>query len=60
MQYAKTLSGVWFDPTKDEMRLLTKARIHQSEGYTSGDVTVCVFWDADCLDSGWVAIDPKP
>ena len=59
-QFAKTLRGTWFDVTDAEMELLTEALIHHSEGYTQGDVTVRVCWDADRLDLGRVGIDPKP
>ena len=41
------------------MELLTEALIHHSEGYTEGDVTVRVCWDADRLDLGRVGIEPK-
>ena len=59
-QFAQTLRGTWFDVTDAEMELLTEALIHHSEGYTQGDVTVRVCWDADRLDLGRVGIDPKP
>ena len=42
------------------MELLIEALMHHSEGYTQGDVTVRVCWDADRLDLGRVGIDPKP
>ena len=48
------------DVTDAEMELLTEALIHHSEGYTQGDVTVRVCWDADRLDLGRVGIEPKP
>ena len=59
-QFAQTLRGTWFDVTDAEMELLTEALIHHSEGYTQGDVTVRVCWDADRLDLGRVGIDPRP
>ncbi|MDC1263238.1 hypothetical protein N8015_04100 [Planktomarina temperata] len=59
-QFAQTLRGTWFDVADAEMELLTEALIHHSEGYTQGDVTVRVCWDADRLDLGRVGIDPKP
>ena len=59
-QFAKTLRGTLFDVTDAEMELLTEALIHHSEGYTEGDVTVRVCWDADRLDLGRVGIEPKP
>jgi uncharacterized protein len=59
-QFARTLRGSWFDVTDTEMELLREALIHHSEGYTDGDVTVRVCWDADRLDLGRVGIEPKP
>ena len=59
-QFAQTLRGTWFYVTDAEMELLTEALIHHSEGYTEGDVTVRVCWDADRLDLGRVGINPKP
>ena len=59
-QFARTLRGSWFDVTDTEMELLSEALIHHSEGYTDGDVTVRVCWDADRLDLGRVGIEPKP
>ena len=59
-QFARTIRGSWFDVTDTEMELLSEALIHHSEGYTDGDVTVRVCWDADRLDLGRVGIEPKP
>ena len=60
VQFAQTLRGSWFDVTDTEMELLNEALIHHSEGYTDGDVTVRVCWDADRLDLGRVGIEPRP
>jgi len=59
-QFAQTLRGSWFDVTDTEMELLSEALLHHSEGYTDGDVTVRVCWDADRLDLGRVGIEPRP
>jgi len=59
-QYAQTLRGQWFDLTDREMDLLTGALTHHSDGYTEGDTTVQVCWDADRLDLGRVGIRPEP
>jgi len=59
-QFARKIRGSWFDVTDTEMELLSEALIHHSEGYTDGDVTVRVCWDADRLDLGRVGIEPKP
>ena len=59
-QYAQTLRGVWFDLTDGEMDLLTEALTYHSDGYTEGDTTVQVCWDADRLDLGRVGIRPEP
>ena len=59
-QYAQTLRGVWFDLTDGEMDLLTEALTYHSDGYTEGDITVQVCWDADRLDLGRVGIRPDP
>ena len=58
--YAQTLRGVWFDVSGDEMDLLTEALSYHSDGYTVGDITVKVCWDADRLDLGRVGIRPAP
>ena len=59
-QFAETLSGNWFELTEDEMDLLTEALTYHSDGYTVGDITVKVCWDADRLDLGRVGIRPEP
>ena len=59
-QFAKTLRCKWFDVTDTEMELLTEALVHHSEGYTEGNRTVRVCWDADRLDLGRVGIRPAP
>ena len=59
-QYVQTLRGVWFDLTDGEMDLLTEALTYHSDGYTEGDITVQVCWDADRLDLGRVGIKPVP
>ena len=59
-QYAQTLRGVWFDVSDNEMELLTEALTYHSDGYTEGDITVQVCWDADRLDLGRVGIRPEP
>ena len=58
-QYAQTLRGVWFDVSDNEMELLTEALTYHSDGYTEGDTTVQVCWDADRLDLGRVGTTPK-
>ena len=59
-QFAETLRGDWFELTDDEMDLLTEALTYHSDGYTEGDTTVQVCWDADRLDLGRVGIRPEP
>ena len=59
-QYAQKLRGVWFNLTDGEMDLLTEALTYHSDGYTEGDTTVQVCWDADRLDLGRVGIRPDP
>jgi len=59
-QFAQTLRGQWFDLTDGEMDLLTEALTYHSDGYTEGDTTVQVCWDADRLDLGRVGIRPDP
>ena len=59
-QFAQTLRGQWFDLTDGEMDLLTKALAYHSDGYTQGDTTVQVCWDADRLDLGRVGLRPDP
>ena len=59
-QFAQTLRGIWFDLTDGEMNLLTDALTYHSDGYTAGDITVQVCWDADRLDLGRVGIRPEP
>ena len=59
-QFAETLRGNWFELTDDEMDLLTEALTYHSDGYTVGDITVKVCWDADRLDLGRVGIRPAP
>jgi uncharacterized protein len=58
-QYAQTLRGVWFDVSDNEMELLTEALTYHSDGYTEGDITVQVCWDADRLDLGRVGLRPR-
>ena len=58
-QYAQTLRGVWFNLTDGEMDLLTEALAYHADGYTEGDITVQVCWDADRLDLGRVGIRPR-
>ena len=57
--YAQTLRGVWFDVSDNEMELLTEALTYHSDGYTEGDITVQVCWDADRLDLGRVGLRPR-
>ena len=59
-QFAETLRGNWFELTDDEMDLLTEALTYHSDGYTEGDTTVQVCWDADRLDLGRIGIRPAP
>ena len=59
-QFAKTLKGIWFDADDKEMELLEEALAYHSDGYTEGDITVQVCWDADRLDLGRVGIKPIP
>jgi len=58
--YAQAIRGTLFDLEDDEMDLLTEALTYHSDGYTEGDVTVQVCWDADRLDLGRVGIKPIP
>ena len=59
-RYAEALRGIWFDINDEEMELLTEALEYHSDGYTDGDITVQVCWDADRLDLGRVGIKPAP
>ena len=59
-QFTKTLKGVWFDADDEEMELLEEALAYHSDGYTEGNITVQVCWDADRLDLGRVGIKPIP
>ena len=59
-RYAKSLRGVWFDISDEEMDLLAEALKYHSDGYTEADITVQVCWDADRLDLGRVGIKPAP
>ena len=56
--YARSLRGVWFDLSDEEMDLLMEALKYHSDGYTEADITVQVCWDADRLDLGRVGIKP--
>lgn len=59
-EFACTQNGIWFDVNNDEMQLLYEALSYHSDGYTEGDITVQVCWDADRLDLGRVGIKPSP
>ena len=43
-RYARSLRGVWFDISDEEMNLLTEALKYHSDGYTRADITVQVCW----------------
>ena len=58
-EYARSLQGVWFDLSSDELELLVYACRHHSDGFTEADLTVQVCWDADRLDLGRVGIKPN-
>ena len=58
--YARSLQGVWFDLSSDELELLVYACRYQSDGFTEADLTVQVCWDADRLDLGRVGVRPDP
>ena len=57
-KFSKTLKGVWFDADDKEMELLEEALAYHSDGYTEGDITVQVCWDADRLDLGRISVKP--
>ena len=40
------------------MELLEEALAYHSDGYTEGDITVQVCWDADRLDLGRISVKP--
>ena len=58
--FAESLRDVWFKLSDNEMDLLKEALTYHSDGYTEGDITVQVCWDADRLDLGRVGIKPVP
>ena len=58
--FAGSLRDVWFKISDNEMNLLIEALTYHSDGYTEGDITVQVCWDADRLDLGRVGIKPAP
>lgn len=58
--FARSLQGVWFDLSREELELLVYACRYHSDGFTEADLTVQVCWDADRLDLGRVGIRPDP
>ena len=58
--FAESLRDIWFKVSDNEMDLLIEALTYHSDGYTEGDITVQVCWDADRLDLGRVGIKPAP
>ena len=38
-RYTRSLRGVWFDISDEEMNLLTEALKYHSDGYTDADIT---------------------
>ena len=58
--FAVTTSTHVCEVSGDEMDLLSEALTYHSDGYTVGDITVKVCWDADRLDLGRVGIRPAP
>lgn len=58
--YARSLQGVWFDLSSDELELLDYACRYNSDGFTEADLTVQVCWDADRLDLGRVGVRSDP
>lgn len=59
-EYARSLQGVWFDLSNEELELLVYACRYHSDGFIKADLTVQVCWDADRLDLGRVGIQPDP
>lgn len=59
-EYARSLQGVWFDLTRQELELLVYACRYHSDGFIEADLTVQVCWDADRLDLGRVGVRPDP
>ena len=58
--YARSLQGVWFDLSSEELELLVYACRYHSDGFIEADLTVQVCWDADRLDLGRVGLRPNP
>ena len=53
-RYAKSLRGVWFDISDEEMDLLAEALKYHSDGYTRADITVQV-----CRGRGSARLGPR-
>jgi uncharacterized protein len=59
-EFAKTLNGVYFDITDEQMFLLSFSLRGHSDGKMCTDVTVQTCWDADRLDLWRVYKVPNP
>jgi len=58
--YARSLQGVWFELTDEELAWLVEACRYHSDGLIEADLTVQACWDADRLDLGRVGTRPDP
>ena len=59
-EYARSLQGVWFNLSSEELELLVYACRYHSDGFIEADLTVQVCWDAYRLDLGRVGVPPDP
>lgn len=59
-QYAKSIRGIWFEVTNEEMWQLQQALSLHSDGLVVKDPTIGACWDADRLDLARVGLRPDP
>lgn len=58
--FARSLHGVFFELTPEDLDLLAFACEFHADGLIEGDVTVQTCWDSDRLDLGRVGKRPRP
>jgi uncharacterized protein len=58
--FAHSLQGTLLSLSEENLRLLTYACTHHSDGLMEADITVQTCWDADRLDLGRIGIEPDP
>lgn len=59
-EFARSLSGDYFELDDHSMGLLHLAIRDHTEGFVHDDLTISVCWDADQLDLPRVGIKPHP